>query len=408
VKVAYLCHRIPYPPNKGDKIRAFHQLRALAAAGHDVDLFTLIDDPADLKQQDAMRQYCREIETARINPRLQKLRSLPYLVTSTALTLPYFHSPELATKVRNAFSRTAYDRIVVYCSAMFQYIEHIDGVPVITDLVDVDSDKWKQYGTHARWPLNAVYRREGYRLEEYEKKVCSESSSVVVTTDREADLVRSMCPTANIHTIANGVDTKFFDRTVDGRVPCEPSIVFTGDMGYFPNEQAVRFFALEVLPTIRRAIPGIRFLIVGRNPSAEVLRLGGDPGIEVTGFVPDVRTYLARAQAAVAPFLIAAGIQNKILEAMAFSLPVVATHRAAQGLKRPVADVVSTAETAAGLAEKVITLLSDREYARSVGAESRRRVTLHYDWDTCLSQLLNVIERPGGTPFQVKTVSTTS
>jgi polysaccharide biosynthesis protein PslH len=408
VKVAYLCHRIPYPPNKGEKIRAFHHLRALAAAGHDVDLFTLVDDAADLKHQDAIRRYCREIEIACINPSLQKLRSIPYLLTRTPLTLPCFHSPELATKVRKAFRGTAYDRIVVYCSAMFQYIDHIDGVPTITDLVDVDSDKWKQYGTHARWPLNAVYRREGYRLEQYERNVCNRSSSVIVTTDREAELVRSICPKANVHTIAVGVDTEFFDRTRSGQVPYEPAIVFTGDMGYFPNEQAVRFFALEVLPTIRQAIPGVRFLIVGRNPSAEVLRLGAKPGIEVTGFVPDVRPYLARAQVAVAPFLIAAGIQNKILEAMAFSLPVVATHRAAQGLKPGVADVVSTAETSTGLAEKVIALLQDAEYARIVAAESRRRVTLHYSWDTCLSQLLNVIENPAGTPFDAKTVSTTS
>jgi polysaccharide biosynthesis protein PslH len=177
-------------------------------------------------------------------------------------------------------------------------------------------------------------------------------------------------------------------------VDSEPAVVFTGDMSYFPNEEAVIFFARDVLPVIRRTIPGTQFLIVGRNPGANVLRLRSDPGIEVTGFVPDIRTYLAQAQVAVAPFSIAAGIQNKILEAMAFSLPVVATPRAVQGLEADVAEIVETADSANALAEKIVPFLRDRELARRVGAESRRRVGLHYNWTTCLGHFMDLLENP--------------
>jgi glycosyltransferase involved in cell wall biosynthesis len=165
-------------------------------------------------------------------------------------------------------------------------------------------------------------------------------------------------------------------------------------MSYFPNQEAVSYFARKVLPLVRESVPDARFLIVGRNPDRNVLQLQRVDGVEVTGFVPDVRAYLARAHVAVAPFSIAAGIQNKILEAMAYGLPVVATSRTAQGLSPRVAEIVNTGDTADEMAAKTVLLLRDSELAWRKGLEGRRRVNEEYRWDKSLDYLLQLVEKP--------------
>ena len=393
MRILYLCHRIPYPPNKGDKIRAFHQIQAIAAR-HEVDVFTLADDAGDLGYSSALAQYCHRLIVARVHPKLARLRALPYLFTATPLTVPYFYSAELVADVRRALLSRSYDRIFVYCSAMAQYVDSASQVPMVMDLVDVDSDKWTQYAAFTKFPYSAVYRREGRALREYERKVCEKATSVLVTTVREAELVRCISPSTRVHVVPNGVDTGYFDPSV---VPPEaggPAVIFTGDMSYFPNEEAVTYFALKVLPLIRRSVEGVRFWIVGRNPGPKVQALRHIEGVEVTGFVPDVRTYLAKARVAVAPFSIAAGIQNKILEAMAYGIPVVATSRAVQGLFRQVAAAVDTADTAKEMAVKIVSLLRYPQLAREKGAEGRERVTAAYKWEEALDHLLQLVENP--------------
>jgi sugar transferase (PEP-CTERM/EpsH1 system associated) len=397
VRILYLCHRIPYPPNKGDKIRAFHQLRAMGER-HEVDLFTLADDPDDAVHEAALAKYCRRVTVEQLNPTWSRLRSLPFLLTDTALTVPYFHSPKLDAAVGKALANRSYDRIFIYCSAMAQYVDGVDGIPIVTDLVDVDSDKWTQYAGFAPFPWSTVYRREGRCLREYERSVCARSWRVVVTTEREAALARQVTEHDRVHVIGNGVNTEYFapaDRWPD---VAAPTVTFTGDMSYFPNETAVTFFAREVFPTVRQAVPTARFLIVGRKPGKNVKRLEELGGIEVTGFVPDMRAYLARTHVSVAPFSIAAGIQNKILESMAFGLPVVATSRTVRGLSREVAEIVDTADEPAAMAAAVVALLRDPDAARRKGLEGRARVAAVYDWDHWLGKLAELVESPVGEP----------
>ena len=393
MRVLYLCHRIPYPPNKGDKIRAFQQLRAIAAR-HEVDLFTLADDAADVAHESTLRDYCHQVTVGRVNPRLARLRALPYLFTRAPLTVPYFYSAELQREIRRAVAARSYDRIFVYCSAMAQYVERAWQIPTVTDFVDVDSDKWTQYAAFSRWPSSAIYRRESRALQEYERQICEQSSCVIVTTEREASLIRQITDIARLHVIPNGVDTEFFQPSGKPLEGGPPTVGFIGDMSYFPNEEAVTYFARQVLPLIQQSVPGTRFLIVGRNPGHTVQKLAKINGVEVTGFVPDIRTHLARMHATVAPFSIAAGIQNKILEAMAFGLPVVCTSRAAQGLSPEAAGAVDVADRAEEMAAKVATLLGDAQLARNKGMEGRRRVAGEYNWAASLSRLLDLLEDP--------------
>jgi sugar transferase (PEP-CTERM/EpsH1 system associated) len=258
--------------------------------------------------------------------------------------------------------------------------------------VDVDSDKWTQYAAHTRFPLSGIYRREGRTLEVYERQVCERASCVLVSTEREAQLARRIAPGANVQVLPNGVDAKYFQPATE--MERETAVIFTGDMSYFPNVEAVVYFARQVLPLIRHEVAGTRFLIVGRNPGPRVRELSKIEGVEVTGFVPDVRVWLAKARVAVAPFTIAAGIQNKILEAMAFGLPVVATPRAAQGLSRRVAGMVETGNTAEELASKVGLLLRDCTRASRQSIDGRRAIMEDYSWDHAIERLLQMLENP--------------
>ncbi len=390
MRVLYICHRVPYPPNKGDKIRAFHQLQAIAAR-HEVDLFTLADKTIDLAGSSILDQYCRRKMIAEVTPALARLRLFPQLLSRKPLSLGYFYSSELELQIRKALLQRSYDRIFVYCSSMAQYVDWVDHIPTLIDIVDVDSDKWLQYATFKEFPFSMVYRREGRTLEEYERRLYRKFP-VLVTTEREAQVVRKAWNEATVHVVPNGVDTTYFDPTGARTAAGQPTIIFVGDMAYFPNEEAVTFFALKVLPLVRISVPNVLFLIVGRDPSRSVRHLQKIRGVTVTGSVPDVRPYLAKAQVSVAPFSIATGIQNKILEAMAYALPVVATPRAVQGLSKSVAEIVETGRTPEELAALVVDLLRNPRLSQDKGAEGRQRVAAEYNWDRSMDRLLELLE----------------
>jgi polysaccharide biosynthesis protein PslH len=393
LRILYLCHRVPYPPNKGEKIRAFHQLRALSAH-HEVDLFTLSDTIGDLSAKSGLDKYCRRVVVANINPTWNRLRTLGFLISRTPLTVPYFYSSELRQEINKSISTRSYDRIFVYSSSMAQYVERIDGIPIVMDLVDVDSDKWLQYADLSRFPMSAVYRREGRYLREYERRVCERASCTLVTTEREAEIVRRLSDAIRVHVIPNGVDTVYFSPPSGTPERHSPTIIFTGEMSYYPNEKAVAYFARSVFPTICHIIPNARFLIVGRNPTRTVRDLAKIKNVEISGSVPDVRPYLAQAHVSVAPFSIAAGIQNKILEALSYGIPVVANAKAVQGLSKGVVETIQIANEAPEMAEVIINLLRDPERARTLGLAGRRQVTAEYNWQEALDKLVRLVENP--------------
>jgi sugar transferase (PEP-CTERM/EpsH1 system associated) len=331
---------------------------------------------------------------AKVNPTWHRLRVLGYLFGRTPLTVPYFYSSELQQGVKEAISSRSYDRIFIYCSSMAQYVEKIAQIPTVMDLVDVDSDKWMQYAAFSRFPMSVLYRREGSCLRDYELAACERASCTVVTTEREAEIVRLLSERIRVHVIPNGVDTAYFSPEAVIPQPRAPTIIFTGDMSYYPNVQAVTYFAQSVFPLIVPKIPNARFLIVGRNPARSVRALAKIENVEVTGFVPDVRPYLAKSQVSVAPFSIAAGIQNKILEALAYGIPVVANAKAVQGLSKGVANAIQMANDATEMAEKIVQLLRDPSACRELGSASRQQVTTDYDWENALDKLVGLVENP--------------
>ncbi|MCA1979528.1 MAG: TIGR03087 family PEP-CTERM/XrtA system glycosyltransferase, partial [Thiobacillus sp.] len=331
----FLAHRIPFPPNKGDKIRSFHLLRHLAKR-YAVHLGAFVDDPDDWRHAEALQAHCASIRLVPLHPRRAKLASLAGLVTGEALTLPYYRSAALKTWAAQLARDGTVTRGLAFSSAMAQFMPPL--ARRVLDMVDVDSDKWTQYAPTQRWPLSWIYAREGRRLAAWEARVAESFDATLLVSHDEATLLQARVPHARsrIGAFENGVDAEYFSP--EGVYPNPypegaSGIAFTGAMDYWPNIDAVIWFAERIFPAVREAVPGACFAIVGSRPADAVMQLARQPGVVVTGSVPDVRPYLAHAACAVAPLRIARGVQNKVLEAMAMGCPVVATAQAAEGIR---------------------------------------------------------------------------
>lgn len=384
-----LAHRIPYPPHTGDKSRAYHIVRHLAAR-HDVTLAFLVDDPDDLPGVEALRALVKgPVEFARIWKPWGTVKGVAGLAAGTPLTLGYFGSRGLRERIARRLSDTEYGLIYVSSSAMAQYVAAGTEIPVLMDFVDVDSDKWAQYGEHFRPPAAWVYRAEARRLRGYEADVARWARLCIVTTPAEEALLTSFAPTARTAIIPNGIDLEHHEP-ID-RMPAQPAVMFTGAMDYQPNIDAVTYFHAEILPRVRREIPETRFYIVGLNPSRRVRRLARTPGVVVTGAVPDVRPYYALASVCVAPLRLARGVQNKVLQAMAMGVPVVATSRACQGLGSQAGQHLHVEDDPAAFAAAVIDLLKDPGERRALGLRGRAFVEAHHSWTTSLERLDTLI-----------------
>lgn len=388
-QLLYLVHRLPFPPNKGDKVRSFHLLKHLAAR-HDIFLGTFVDDPDDEQHLPAVRAFCADMHVARLDPKLAKLRSAMGLLNGNALTLEYYRDRALADWVRKFDGSRTIDATVVFSSAMMQYAELKPGTPLLIDFVDVDSFKWAQYAQSRRWPLSWVYRRESERLLAYERRSAAKAHKSFFVTEKETELFRSLAPEcgAGVEAVGNGVDADFFSPDANRPSPfandAEPSVVFTGAMDYWPNIDAVVWFCTEILPRLRERRPGLRFYIVGRSPAPAVRALASD-AVVVTGTVPDVRPYLQHAGVVVAPLRVARGIQNKILEAMAMARPVVAARSCVEAFHVNEGEEVVSAVEAQDYLRAIEDLLSDPARARLIGAAGRHRVVQSHSWGAQLA-----------------------
>lgn len=385
----FLAHRIPYPPTKGDKVRSYHLLKYLAGR-YRVHLGAFVDDAADLEHAGALRELCEECHLVRLNPTLAKVKSLAGLVSGEPLTLPYYRSASMRQWVNELLRATPVQGVLVFSAAMAQYVMPTTGIHRVADLVDVDSDKWRQYAATRLWPYSVIYRRESRALLRYEREIACGFDATVFVSAAEAKLFRQLAPeTANkVWHVNNGVDCDYFSPERTYANPYDEGervLVFTGAMDYWPNVDAVIVFAREVFPKIHRQVSGARFYIVGARPAPEVKRLAELPGVRVTGAVSDIRPYLAYAKLAVAPLRLARGVQNKVLEAMAMAKPVLASPQAAEGIEARVGKELLVAPDGAEFVRQASRLLN-QDSAAAIGVAGRARVLASYAWESSLSR----------------------
>ncbi len=384
----FLVHRIPFPPNKGDKIRSHHLLRHLAGR-YRVHLGTFIDNRDDAQYESELDKLCASHCAVPMHPRMATLRSAGGFLTGEPLTLPYYRNADLLRWVESTIAANDIGKAVIFSAAMMQYVERQPDLHIVLDLVDVDSAKWTQYAERHSWPLSAVYRREGARLLAVERRAATQTAATVLVTRGEADLFARLAPecSARVHVIENGVDTDYFapsDERASPYAAGESAIVFTGAMDYWPNVDAVVWFARTVFPQIVLQHAKARFYIVGMNPSKAVSALAADSRIVVTGKVADVRPYVQHAAAVVAPLRLARGIQNKILEAMAMAKGVVVSSAAASGVSAEPGLAFETAGDADEFSRKVLAVMRP-ETGDAIGQRARERIVANYSWPRNLS-----------------------
>jgi sugar transferase (PEP-CTERM/EpsH1 system associated) len=388
VNLLYLVHRLPYPPNKGDKVRSFHLMKHLARK-HRLYLGTFIDDADDAQWLDAVRGYCAEAHIARLHPRRARLRSLSGLWRGEALSLPYYRDAGLQAWVKQIRATQPIDAAIVFSSVMAQYLPDLERLPTLIDFVDMDSAKWRQYATTHRWPMSWLYRREGERLFAFERDLARRARHGFFVTRAECELFLTAAPecAGKIDAMGNGVDAEYFtplQRYATPYRPTEIPLVFTGAMDYWPNVDAALWFAKDILPAVRERHSAARFYIVGRSPDPAIQALAGE-SVVVTGTVPDVRPYLAHAAVVVAPLRIARGIQNKVLEAMAMARPVIASRACARPIEAKAGEELLIAESAADYVMHIDALLKSPAHADNIGAAARQRVLASYSWDAHLA-----------------------
>ncbi len=403
--ILYLVHRLPYPPNKGDKVRSFHLLRHLQKQ-HRVFLGTFVDHPDDEAHVPALQQMCPDLHVERLHATRAKLKSLSGLLSGEALSLAYYRHAGMAAWVQRVCAEQSLQASVVFSSPMAQYAQPFaPRVPMLVDFVDVDSAKWTQYAPEHRWPMSWVYAREGRQLLAYERQVTQQARRAFFVTPNETALFLGLAPecAGRVSTVNNGVDADFFapDPDLPNPYPSgQRAVVFTGAMDYWPNVDAVVWFVTEALPALRQRCPDLQFYIVGRDPAPKVQALASED-VVVTGTVADVRPYLQHASAVVAPLRVARGIQNKILEAMAMGQAVVSVSSCADAIGADPGQGLLRADTAQTMADVVFDLLQKPEWARQLGEQARRYVVNHFSWNAHLSGIDRFVHEAAAEPLHV-------
>jgi polysaccharide biosynthesis protein PslH len=394
----FLAHRIPFPPDRGDKIRSHHLLRALASMGP-VHVGTLGETDADFAAQPLLAEIAASHCLAR-RPVSVVRAGLRALASGRPVSLAAFDSPELHRWVHRILAERPIATVFVFSGQMGQYLPKGFAGRVVIDLCDVDSAKFEAFASQRRGLRAWIDGREGRLLAREEARLAALADTTLLVSEAEAALLRARLgpQPGHLMAVSNGIDSEFFapDAVEPHSVlaaSAGPNIVFTGQMDYAPNVEAADRVARRLMPAIRAAHPNACFHVVGRAPSAEVRALNGINGTRVWGEVPDVRPFLSASDLVAAPLQIARGIQNKVLEAMAMARPVVLSPEAATGIEGADGTHYAVGPSDEALAAQALALLADGSRALAMGAAARRFVCANRSWDAMLAPLANIIGR---------------
>jgi polysaccharide biosynthesis protein PslH len=391
MNILYLCHRVPFPPKRGGKIRPFHMISHLHAAGHRVTVGSLARSAAEASEAQDLAAHCTAMHVAVVREPLQTARMVARLPLPTPSSMGYFYSPELAARVRQWLREQHWDLIFVHCSSVAPYVERVQGVPKILDFGDMDSQKWLEYAHYKPFPLSLGYTLEGRKMERAEKRLARAFDLCTATTRAEWQTLQDYATGAATDWFPNGVDADFFapsDGTYD-----PDTISFIGRMDYYPNQECMQRFCSEVWPRLKAQRPALKLSIVGADPSPAMRALGQLSGVSVTGSVPDVRPFVRASAAMVAPLAIARGTQNKILEAMAMGVPVVTSSAAAGGVDAQPGQHLLVADSADEIARAVLRLVEQPAERARLAAAGRARMLSHHAWPRSMQRLDRIIEQ---------------
>ena len=397
-EVVFLCQRVPWPPDRGDRITTWHFVQHLLDAGANVRIGCFQEEDRDAESVRFLASRCAAIEAPRLSRRVRKLTSLRALATGEAMTLPFFRDARLQTAVDRWCKETAIDLVHVYSSSMAQYAMAPAAHAKVMQFAELDSDKWRQYaavsGPLGRW----VYGREATKLLQFEDRVARTFSRSLVVSEAERALFKTRIPGVDPTVLPNGVDVDHFQTAGDAeRHP--HTVIFTGVMDYAPNVDGVCWFAAACWPLLRERFPDARLLVVGSKPTAKVLALAALPGVTVTGRVPTTPPWFDRAAVAIAPLRLARGVQNKVLEAMSMAVPVVSSPQAARGLGEAPPGTLSIADGTDDTVAAIAAWFADPEQARRVGRAAAQWVRTEWRWSRMFDRYDAVLAQLGLAAF---------
>lgn len=398
-----LTHRLPYPPDRGDRIRSYHLLRTLSQH-FEVAVACTTDEPVWLQHHQLLSTMAKRVAIQPITTRWSQFKGLRALLFGRAITPAYYHRDSLAEQICQWHEQAPFDTILTFCSGMLEYARALTNFKPprgsappepprhVLDLVDVDSIKWQSYADESSVPLRWIYGTEARRLRLIEAGRHDHFDAVTVTTSAEAQAYQKhVGQRANLTVVANGVDLEYFHPQPDNE---SKSIVFIGVLNYKPNIDGIVWFVEKVMPRLLESEPAAKIYIVGRHPTPRVLELAGQAGTDVVGSVSDVREYLRKASVVVAPLLMARGIQNKVLEAMASARVVVCSPSAAEGVDAEADVQLLVADEPSQWVDQLTRVMNDGNLRRQVATAARQRVEQRYDWERTIQPMIDLIGRP--------------
>ncbi len=390
MKILYVCHRFPFPPKRGGKIRPFNMIRHFSEQ-HEVTVASLVRSDDEAREGEGIAPHCAHFEMSQVSDPLQMARMVVRLPTLVPSSMGYFYSADLARRIRQLLRTTRFDLIFVHCSSVAQYVSDVRGIPKILDFGDMDSQKWLEYANYKPFPLSLGYRLEGSKMLRAEKRLAAQFDLCTATTRAEWETLKAYGVDVPTDWFPNGVDATFF---APDETPYEPdTISFIGRMDYYPNQECMTDFCANTLPLLRAKRPNIKLVIVGADPSPAMRKLGELPGVTVTGSVPDVRPYVRASALMVAPLNIARGTQNKILEAMAMGVPVVTSTVAAGGVDAQNETHFLVADTPRGYAQTILRVLDSPAERQRLALAGRERMLSNHAWPKSMQRLDDIIER---------------
>jgi polysaccharide biosynthesis protein PslH len=388
VKILFACHRVPFPPKRGGKIRPFNIIRHLTEQGHRVTVASLARDQREAEEARGLREHCATALIEIIPDGVAWLRTIAWLPTPRPSSFGYFYSRRLARRVAAEIATGTYDLIFGHCSSVAPYLSGRSNALKILDYGDIDSRKWREYAHHKSFPLSAGYWLEAVKLERAERLLAAGFDLCTCTTRAELQSLLNLGVETPAEWFPNGVDAGFFTPADD----YDPNlIVFVGRMDYYPNQQAVHYFCHTLLPRLRAARPELRFAAVGADPPQSIRDLADLPGVSVTGSVADVRSHVARAALTVAPLAIARGTQNKILESLALGVPVVCSIPASQGVDAVSGKHLLAAANADEYVHAIRSILDSPQTRARLARDGRERVITHHAWKSSMERLDRLI-----------------
>jgi sugar transferase (PEP-CTERM/EpsH1 system associated) len=389
MKILYVCHRFPFPPARGGKIRPFNMIKHLSRR-HEVVVASLVRSAEEAEAGRGLFQFCSDLMMAEVTAAGAWARMVARVLTSQPSSMGYFYSSDLERHINERLKRQRFDLIFVHCSSVAPYVSKVRGTPKILDFGDMDSQKWLEYRRFKPFPLSLGYWLEGRKMEAAEKSLARRFDLCTCTTRAELDTLRQFRVQTTTDWFPNGVDTDFFSP-VNASYDAD-AISFVGRMDYFPNQQAMLFFSNEVFPRIREKRPAATLTIIGAEPSQAIRRLATREGIVVTGTVPDVRDLVRRSAASVAPLSIARGTQNKIIECMAMGVPVVSSPEAAGGVDAVPGEHLLVARSPTEYADKLVGIMTDPTVRDRFARAGRARVETHHSWANSMAKMDQIIE----------------